>query len=423
MLSYKPRIADKLLEFRLRATGAVLIEGAKWCGKTTTAARCAKSCLYMADADNLEQNLAAAELKPSLLLAGDVPRLLDEWQIAPKLWDAVRFTVDQRGAAGQFILTGSAVPADKSKFLHSGTGRFSWLRMRPMSLFESGESSGEVSLARLFSGSSDILGINPLSIQDLAFLTCRGGWPQAASLGKEEALFVANNYAEGVIHSDMSRVDGIKRDPSRIRKLLRVYARHQGTQASAGMLIKDMSKEDNPLSENTVLSYLSALRSIFVIEEANAWNPNVRSATTVRTSPTRYFVDPSIAAAALGLSPDMLMADLRTFGFLFETLCIRDLRVYAESIGGEVSHFRTKGNLECDAVVHLRNGKYGLVEIKLGGETAINHGVETLKEVESQLDTKTMGEPSFLMVLSGADRYAYRRTDGVLVVPVGTLRD
>lgn len=423
MLSYKPRIADKLLEFRLRATGAVLIEGAKWCGKTTTAARCAKSCLYMADADNLEQNLAAAELKPSLLLAGDVPRLLDEWQIAPKLWDAVRFTVDQRGAAGQFILTGSAVPADKSKILHSGTGRFSWLRMRPMSLFESGESSGEVSLARLFSGSSDILGINPLSIQDLAFLTCRGGWPQAVSLGKEEALFVANNYAEGVIHSDMSRVDGIKRDPSRIRKLLRVYARHQGTQASAGMLIKDMSKEDNPLSENTVLSYLSALRSIFVIEEANAWNPSVRSATTVRTSPTRYFVDPSIAAAALGLSPDMLMADLRTFGFLFETLCIRDLRVYAESIGGEVSHFRTKGNLECDAVVHLRNGKYGLVEIKLGGETAINHGVETLKEVESQLDTKTMGEPSFLMVLSGADRYAYRRTDGVLVVPVGTLRD
>lgn len=424
MKEYKKRIADKILAKKLKGKGAVLIEGVKWCGKTTTAEQIAKSILYMARPEDKEQNLTLADINPSLLLAGEVPRLIDEWQLAPKLWDAVRFEVDHRGEEGQFILTGSSVPASMENVSHTGTGRFSWLTMRPMSLFESGESNGEVSLNNLFNNPQRISAINNLTLNDIAFLCCRGGWPRSVFMDNDIALEQAYDYYDAVVNSDISRVDGINRTPERVKNLMRSYARNIGTQASYETIKEDMIKNDtNSLDSDTVYSYINALKKIFVVEESPAWNPNLRSKIATRTSETRYFVDPSIGVAALGIGPDDLINDLRTFGLVFEAMCIRDLRVYADANNGKVYHYRDSSGLECDAVIHLRNGSYGLIEIKLGGDKLIQEGAENLLKLRSKIDTEKMNNPSFMMILTATGNYAYKREDGIFVVPIGCLKD
>jgi len=420
---YKKRIADGLLQRKLAGKGAVLIEGAKWCGKTTTAEQIAKSILYMSETGMVEQNIRLASLNPKLLLRGENPRLIDEWQIAPQLWDSVRFESDH-GPLGQFILTGSSVPADMSKVIHSGTGRIGWIKMRPMSLWESHESTGEVSLAVLFTAPDQVGGINKMDIEQVAFLTCRGGWPLAVDMDREIALDQAFDYIEAVEKRDISKVDGVGRDPVRVHRLLRSLARNQGSQASFGTIRADLeANESDTLSEDTISSYIKALKEIFVVEDSEAWNPNLRSKTAIRTSDTRYFTDPSIATAALGIGPQDLVNDLNTFGLVFETLAVRDLRVYAEALNGKVYHFRDKNGLECDAVIHLRDGRYGLVEIKLGGDELVDEGSESLLRLAGKIDTERMKAPSFMMVLVGVGTYAFRREDGVYVVPIGCLKD
>lgn len=341
MKKYINRIADSILEKKLKGKGAVLIQGPKWCGKTTTAEQISNSILYMAKPEDKEQNLTLADINPSLLLNGNTPRLIDEWQIAPKLWDAVRFEIDHRNLEGQFILTGSAVPVNMDEVTHTGTGRFAWLLMRPMSLYESGESNGNISLEMLFQENDNITGTNNLSLQDIAYLCCRGGWPRSIFMDKDIALEQAFDYYDAIVQSDISRVDNVNRNPERAKKLMRAYARNLGSQVSNETLKNDMIINDSfSLDTDTVLSYINALKKIFVVEEAPAWNPNLRSKTAIRTADTRYFIDPSIATAALGLGPNDLIGDLNTFGLIFETLCIRDLRIYAESINGSVYHYR-----------------------------------------------------------------------------------
>ena len=426
MKEYKNRIADQILADKLEAMGAVLIEGPKYCGKTTLATQQAKSILYMADPETKSQNLAMAQTNIKRLLQGETPRLIDEWQLAPQFWDAVRNEVDKRDEDGQFMLTGSAVPPKQDEIFHSGTGRMSWLKLRTMSLWESGDSSGDVSLGALFKNADSVDGASKIDIDQLAFLTCRGGWPKATlKKSKKAALLQAKEYYEAVYRYDISRVDDVERDPELTKRLMRSYSRNQGSQASAGTILADIrANESDELSENTIYSYIKALKKIFVIEDSLAWNPNLRSKTAIRTSDTRYFIDPSIATAALGLGPDDLINDLNTFGLFFETLCVRDLRVYADALGGTVYHYRDKSNLECDAVVHLENGSYGLIEIKLGGDTLIKEGAENLQALANKLDTTKMKKPSFLMVLTGVGDYAYKRPeDGVLVVPIGCLKD
>ena len=417
---------DSLLEKKLQAKGAVLIEGPKWCGKTTTAEEIAASKIMLAKPDIKDHFKSLLEIDSDAALTGDTPMLIDEWQTVPKLWDAVRYTVDHRHAMGQFILTGSAVPnqeAEKERE-HSGTGRFAWLTMRPMTLFESGESNGTVSLGELFTAPEKILQKNDLKLSDIAFLICRGGWPIAIGLPEEAALEQAFDYYDAVTKEDVTNVDGIKRSSERVQRLMRAYARHQGTQAPIATLKEDLKNNDTTtLDEDTISSYLDALRKIFVVEDMPAWNPNLRSKTAIRTTDTRYFVDPSIATAALGLGPTDLMNDLNSMGFFFETLCVRDLRVFAESLNGKVYHYRDKSGLECDAVVHLRNGQYGLIEIKLGGDSLIKDGATTLNALEEQIDTTRMKSPAFKMILTATGEYAYRRTeDGIYVVPIGCLK-
>lgn len=425
MSDYKQRIADRLLAAKLDSMGAVLIEGPKACGKTTTAEQQAKSVLYMDDPERIAQNLHLAETNINVLLRGETPRLIDEWQLAPRLWDAIRFAVDHRDGDGQFMLTGSAVPADVSKINHSGAGRFAWLTMRPMTLWESGESSGEVSIADLFTCADKVEGVSNLSMEQVAFTVCRGGWPKAVNkVSNKSALQQVTEYYEAITRDDIARVDGKERNAQRAKRLLRSYARHQGGPASINAFVSDLyTNENDSISDETVSSYINALKKIFVIEDLAAWNPNLRSKASIRTADTRYFVDPSVAVAALGLGPDDLINDLNTFGLLFETLCVRDLRVYAEANDGSLYHYRDSNGLECDAVIHLRNGKYGLVEVKLGGETLIEAGAATLKLLASKIDTQKMKDPSFLMVLTAVGDYAYRRKDGVLVVPIGCLKD
>ncbi|MBD5439876.1 MAG: ATP-binding protein [Treponema sp.] len=424
MCDYQPRLSDRLIARKLKGKGAVLIEGPKWCGKTTTAEQHANSILYMTKPEDVRENLSLADMNPRKLLEGDTPRLIDEWQIAPKLWDAVRFETDHRKGYGHFILTGSAVPPKTDEIFHTGTGRVAWIKMRPMSLYESGESTGKVSLKNLFTRPEEIFVENALSLDDIAFLICRGGWPGTLGMEKDIALDQASDYYQAVVNADITRADGISRDTERTKRLMRSYARHQGTQAANSVIRNDMLANDSStLTEDTIYSYTNALRKIFVIEDMPAWNPNLRSKTAVRTSDTRYFIDPSIAAASLGLSPADLTGDLNTMGLFFETLCARDLRVYAESIDGEVFHYRDKSGLECDAVVRLKNGAFGLVEVKLGGDHLIEEGAANLRKLAAKIDTTKMKEPSFLMVLTAVGKYAYQRKDGVFVVPVGTLRD
>lgn len=423
MKKYRKRIADEILTRKLLGKGAVLIEGPKWCGKTTTAEQVVNSVLYMDDPEKKEQNIAMSDLNPKFLLNGKVPRLIDEWQLAPKLWDAIRFEVDHRDELGQFILTGSAVPADTKEIAHSGTGRFTWLTMRPMSLYESEDSTGDVSLKDLFDG-IEVCGTSSLDFERLTFLTCRGGWPKALDMKGDIALDQASDYYEAVIHSDINRVDGVNKNIEKVKRLMRSLARSQGNQVTNTALAMGVGASDGTLmSDETVASYVNALSKIFVVEDMPAWNPNLRSKSAIRSSDTRYYVDPSIAVAALGLGPNDLANDLNTFGFLFETLCIRDLRVYADVLNGKVYHYRDKDGQECDAVIHLRNGKYGLIEIKLGGDKLINEGVKSLKAMEAKIDTDRMNKPSFLMVLTGIGDYAYKREDGVFVIPIGSLKN
>lgn len=422
MKKYKKRIADKILQKKLNAKGAVLIEGAKWCGKTTTASQIAKSILSMQNPEEKEQNIRLAELSPSRLLHGKTPRLIDEWQLAPKLWDAVRFEVDKRDEFNQFILTGSAVPADLKEITHTGTGRISRMLMRPMSLFESQESNGSVSLAELFSSKTNIDGENTIDIDELAFLICRGGWPKAIGLKQYIGLSQAIDYYDAVVNSDISRVDNIERNPERAKRLLRAYARSIGTQTKLTSLSDDVNKDNNLGTNPTIYNYINALQKIFVIEDSHAWNPNLRSKAAIRTTDTRYFTDPSIAAAALGLGPNDLIDDIKTMGFFFENLCIRDLRVYADSLDGTIYHYRDKNGLECDAVIHLRNGAYGLIEIKLGGDKAIEEGKYTLNKLAENIDYNLMKKPSFKMVITGTGKYAYKDGD-TFIVPIGCLKD
>ena len=424
-MKYKQRIADKILAKKLASKGAVLIEGQKWCGKTTTAEQQAKSILYMDNPATLESNLQMAEIDPSLLLDGNTPRLIDEWLLAPKIWDAARFEVDHRHSVGQFILTGSAVPADEKDMHHSGTGRFAWLTMRPMSLYESGESNGKVSLRYLFENpGQQIAAANELDIENIAYLICRGGWPFACELKEEEALQQAFDYVDAVIKKDVARVDGVNRNATTVRLLMRSYARNQGSQATIRTIVADMTTNDeNEITVKTAGNYLDSLRKIFVIEDSEAWNPNLRSRTAIRTANTRYFIDPSIGTAVLGIGPKDLIADLSTMGLFFETLCVRDLRVFSDALDGQIYHFRDKNGLECDAVIHLRNGKYGLIEVKLGGDRLIEEGAKNLLTLAGKINTEKMNEPSFLMVLTATGSFAYLRKDGVYVVPIGCLKD
>lgn len=423
-MNYKPRVADALLADKLEAMGAVLITGAKACGKTTTGEQQAKSVIRIDEPELFSQYEDIAQTNIRLLLRGETPRLIDEWQLIPQLWDAVRYEVDRRSEDGQFILTGSAVPADDSKIHHTGAGRFAWLKMRPMTLWESNESTGEVSLGDLFKSDADISGVNNYSLEDIAFFVCRGGWPRAVNKKSvKSALMQVFEYFTAIIKTDISRVDGIERDEERAKRIMRSYARFQGTQATISSISDDIStNEIDKVSVDTVSSYLAALRKIFIVEDMAAWNPNLKSRTAIRTSDTRYYVDPSIAVASLGVGPNDLINDMKTFGLLFETLCVRDLRVYAEVMNGSVYHYRDKNGLECDAVVHLRNGSYGLIEIKIGGESKIEEGAENLLRLSSIIDTGKMKAPAFCMVLTGVGKYAYRRSDGVYVVPISCLK-
>ena len=424
MKQYKHRIVDYILERKLKGMGAVLIEGPKWCGKTTTAEEKAKSILYMNDPKKSGMYMQLTKMSPQSLLEGEVPRLIDEWQLAPSLWDTIRFEVDHRDGEGQFILTGSAVPAKTEEIWHSGTGRFARIKMRPMSLWESEDSQGTISLNDLFLGKAKVAMCEEKSIDDIAYLVCRGGWPKATLQDKDIALERVFDYYDAVVNIDISRVDDVSRDAERTKRLMRSYARFQGSQTSISKIKEDVKANDAmSVDDDTIGSYIKALEKIFVIEDMPAWNPNLRSKTAIRTSFTRYFVDPSIAVAALGIGPKDLINELETFGLLFETMCIRDLRVYADAIGGNVYHYRDKNGLECDAVVHLRNGDYGLVEIKLGGDNLIEEGASSLKELATKIDTTKMKTPSFMMVLIGIGSYAYQREDGVWVVPISCLKD
>ncbi len=419
---YKKRIADSLLERKLKSTGAVLVEGPKWCGKTTSSEQQAKSINYVSDPVAFNKNLILAEMNINALLEGDKPRLLDEWQTIPQIWDAVRYSVDHSNGIGQFILTGSAVPLsdkEKEKIHHTGTGRITHIKMRPMSLYESGESNGTISLGGLFENApKPIFSECNLQLSDIAYLICRGGWP----IAKEYALETAYSYYEAVTETDISSVDNVNRSPARTQRLMRSLARHQGTQATIIGIKNDMAANDiSSLDEETVVSYIDALKKIFVIEDMASWNPNLRSKAAIRTSDTRYFTDPSIAAAALGIGPADLENDLNTMGLFFETMAARDLRVYADALYGNVYHYRDSNGLECDAVIHLRNGKYALIEIKLGGQKLIDEGAASLNKLASIIDTDKMQTPSFKMVLTAVGSIAYKREDDVYVVPIGCL--
>ena len=422
MVAYKPRIADKLLARKMAGKGAVLIEGPKWCGKTTTAKQQAKSMLNLGDSNVLRQSLQMMELSPITLLEGDTPRLIDEWQTIPPLWDTIRNEVDRRGDFSQFILTGSSVLPDAESTIHSGTGRFARIKMRPMSLLESGESTGSVSLTKLFEGEPLKPQVNQKGLEDIAYYTCRGGWPQATLLEGEIALDQALDYFDSVVERDIQRVDGVKRNADRARLLLRSYARHISQQVSYATIKADMlSNDSQTLDEDTVADYIKALKRLFVIEDLEAWNPNIRSKAAIRTSDTRPFVDPSIGTAALGLGPKDLMNDLESFGLFFEDLAVRDLRIFADVLDGRLYHYRDSSGLECDTVLHRRNGTYALIEIKLGGEKAIEEAADSLKQLAETIDHTRMPQPSFLMVLTAVGPYAYRRPDGVFVVPITCL--
>ncbi len=430
MAEYLPRIVDSELALRLEAFGATLIVGPKWCGKTTTGEQKAKSILRMQDPDRREGYLATAGTKPSLLLKGENPRLIDEWQMAPVLWDAVRTAVDQRQEEGLFILTGST-SVDNRKIMHTGTGRISRMKMYPMSLFESGESNGSISLKALFNDSKlEIDGIeSALSIEELVFAACRGGWPAALRRKSDAAkLMIAKDYISNIRETDISTVDGVQRNPAWANMILRSYARNVSTLAKKTNIYKDVASNTDSMTQATMYAYINALEKLFVIEDIDAWCPAIRSATTIRSGKKREFSDPSIPIAALGLSPDALQMDMKTFGFIFECLCIRDLKIYSQALGGTISYYHDRYDLEADAVLHLDDGRFALIEFKLGSRE-IEEGAKHLLEIKSLIRQYNerekqvpLREPDLLMVITGGEM-AYTREDGVKIVPIGTLRD
>lgn len=424
MLNYKPRVSDLILARKLAGKGAVLIEGAKWCGKTTTAEQIARSVLYLGDKDNQRRNLEMADFKPSRLLEGDRPRLLDEWQIAPKLWDTVRFAVDHLQGTGHFILTGSTVPEERrSEIDHSGTGRICRMRMRPMSLWESGESSGEVSLSGLFDGKPFEGGEGRIQLEEIAFACCRGGWPSVVDMTGAVALDQSFDYVDSVTESDISKPDGVNRDPDTARRIMRSYARLQGTQSANTVIAADIAAhEPSSYNEDTVFSYIGALKKIFVVEDVEAWCPNLKCKTPLRTSDTRYYTDSAIATASLGIGPGDLMNDLTAFGLIFETLVARDLRVYADACDAKVRHYLDKGGLECDFVVCMRDGRSGLIEVKLGGDRLVESGAQALNKLYAKLDSTKTRIPSFRMIIVADGDFAYQRSDGVIVCPISALK-
>lgn len=413
---YYPRIGDRVLEKKLQISGAVLIEGAKWCGKTETALQAAGSVLFIQESP---QHKEMAKMMPSLLLEGDTPRLIDEWQDAPEVWDAVRHAVDRRKQTGQFILTGSATPRDEVKS-HSGIGRISRMLMRPMSLFESKESTGDVSLRALFEGKQEIGNVSTLNIPQIARVICRGGWPGAVT-HPDAGGALAIDYTELIVEEDINSVDGVERNPMRVRQVLRSLARNISTLTTATTILGDVRANDITISDHTLESYLNALRRIFVVEDVPAWSPSLRSRTTIRTSHKRQLVDPSIATAIMRMDASRLLRDLETFGFLFESLCTRDLRIYTQVNDGEIFHYRDKNDLEVDLIISLHDGRWAPVEVKLG-EHQIEEAAANLIKLKNKVDTSRIGEPSFMMVLTGG-QYAYRRPDGICVVPLGCLRD
>ncbi|MDE5878149.1 MAG: DUF4143 domain-containing protein [Muribaculaceae bacterium] len=429
-MEYLPRIADKILKDRLNVFGAVLIEGPKWCGKTTTASQQAKSIIRLQDPDMREAYMATIQVRPSNLLKGETPRLIDEWQDAPVLWDAVRVAVDDRQKNGQFILTGSN-SVNKEKIHHSGTGRIARIRMQPMSLFESQESTGEVSLKQLFNDKQYELGgeISKMTVNDIIFAACRGGWPASLIPNDRIAqLSVAQIYLEGVLNEDISRLDNIKRDPVLAEAILRSYSRNISTLAKKASMVKDVVAIMETCSQNTFDDYVSALTKLFVIQDIDAWSPAVRSATSIRKGKKRGFTDPSIPIAILGLSPEKLEVDLKTFGFLFECMCMRDIRVYSQALGGKLSYYHDRYDLEADAVLHLSDGRYALLEFKLGSdeiEKGANHLLEIkklVKEYNKREKQILLSEPDLLMVIT-AGPIAYTRPDGVHVIPLACLKD
>ena len=425
MDNYRNRIVDEILALKLSSSAAVLVEGPKWCGKTTTCLQVAKSCIFMDEPTKREQNIELAAIAPGAILSGDYPRLIDEWQIAPQLWDAIRYKADRESIIGGYMITGSAVPVDIDELKHSGTGRFSWIRMRPMSLWESGESSGAVSLSKLFAGDKiSAQAAISWELEQVAEIVCRGGWPQSLLMRGQARFETAKNILQAVVERDISRVDKTERNPDRALRLMRSYARIQGTQATAKVIKADIAaNEMASIDDDTVYSYLNALRKLFVIEDTHAWCPNLRTKDSVRTSDTKYFVDPSLAAAALGVGPGELMNDLKTFGFLFETMVVRDLRVYAEALGGEIRHYHDKTGLECDAVMHLPNGAYGLFEVKIGGKHLIDEGSRTLTVLSDLIARKKLREPVFKMIITAVGDYAYvRKEDGIFVCPLSVLK-
>lgn len=424
---YYPRIADEILKEELSGVGAVLLEGPKWCGKTSTAEQIAGSIIYMNHPKTREMNKIIAQTDPSSLLKGNVPRLIDEWQLsASQIWDTVRYEVDRRQAFGQFILTGSATPARMNKDSHSGAGRIKRMKMRTMSLFESQNSTGDISLSALFSGEKVPVLKSDSSLEKMAYLVSRGGWPMAMHAKSEKAaLKQVYNYYDALLNQEIDDDENEvpRRNPEWTRSVLRSYSRLTGSSASSAVIYEDCKGHGSlSYSQPTMENYIKALNRLFVFEDLDAWNPNLRSKTAIRTSPIRYFTDPSVAVASLGLGPGMLMNDLRTFGFLFENMAVRDLRIYAQSMDAQVYHYRDHNNLECDSVVVLPDGRYALVEIKLGGETLIKEGISAVNKLESILDSEAMGKPSFKMVLCAASPYVYTDSSGVLICPLSSLK-
>ena len=426
MEKYLQRCIDSRLKEKLDSSGAVLIKGPKWCGKSTTAERFSKSFVYMQDRKERDQNIALAKNAPDLFLKGNTPRLIDEWQIIPFIWDDIRYEVDRRDAFGQFILTGSATPLsneDQKMKQHSGVGRITTLIMRPMSLYESLDSNGAISLESLFKKDKIAPSISNVSLEDYTFLACRGGWPKSIGQNEKVAMEISINYYNGLVESDINTVDGASRDTNKVKAFLRSYARNISSECSIETIVSDIKENTNmDVSDETARSYIKALEKLYVIEDIEAWSPNLRSKTTIRTSPTRHFIDPSIACRALGAYKEDLIGDLKTFGLIFEDMAVRDLKIYADKINGEIYHYRDKSGVEVDAIIHLDNGKWGAVEIKLCDSDRIEEGVKNLLKFADLIDENKMKKPEFLMVIT-ATKYAYQREDGVWIVPLACLKD
>lgn len=420
-MEYLPRLVDDVLLKKMKLYGAVCIRGCKWCGKSTTAKQHSKSFLELQNPVTLQNNMAIADTRPDLLLQGDKPRLIDEWQDVPVIWDAVRYDVDNSGLKGQYILTGSASPSE-SKPKHTGTGRIVNILMRPMSLYESKDSIGSVSLQELFDKKVDISGVSKLALEDIAFLCAKGGWPAGLEFSGEDSYAISRDYLESIINNEMKAFDDVERNPSRIRSVLRSIARNISTPANLSVIRKSITASDIDVTEKTIAEYIKVLEEIYIIDDVEAWQPKLRSKTDIRTSKKRELVDPSLAVAALRAIDKDLLKDFNTFGLVFESLCIRDLKIYSQNIDGEVYYYRDKSGLECDAVVHLHNGKWGAIEIKLGSDKAIDEAAKNLLKFKDSVDISEMNEPSFLMVLTGTE-YAYTREDGVYVVPLGCLKN